>query len=719
MSLFHQAEEIFHAVLERPEQEREAFIERSTEGDTRLNRMVRALLRESHGSHEFFDERMRSVFLAAAGSQQSQREGEHIGPYRLERLIGAGGMGSVYLASRADGEFHQQVAIKVGHGNLASAWQHERLRLERQLLAKLKHENIAGLLDGGSTPTGHPYLVMEYINGEPLLADCERRGLTVRERLKIFLGVCEAVAFAHRNLVVHRDLKPANILVTADGVPKLLDFGISKLLDQQPAQEQPAATAMLAMTPAYASPEQIRGEAITTQSDVYSLGVLLYELLTGKSAFDTRNLSPAAVERLICETAAPKPSEAGNAGLAGDLDNIVGMAMRKEPERRYAGVVQLAEDIRRYLDHLPLTARSDEKLYRFRKFVRRHRVVVASAAAITVVFLAGLSVAGWYAARLARQVALIDRQFFHFRDVSRRLLVEFPNKLHNASSLAEVRQMYVAEALGYIDRLAADRPADISLIREIARAYMVVAEVQGYAYTSSMANAGDAIATYRKGIALLDPVKSKSPQVNMMLARIHCGIGKAIELSGDPSLRAEEIRRSYSDCLRYARSALAQRPPYLFLVARAHTWMGDLEWALGNREAALASYRSNIEAFRVAGGAYREDHAHLAVNVDIQQARIQAAAGDDWSAHASLQQAVRRARQRTTLEFRHAELAALVELARHSERLHQRFGKGPDPGDLRNQVRALAGELASPGKFLPEMRTVYEAAAKLSKLKNR
>jgi serine/threonine protein kinase/tetratricopeptide (TPR) repeat protein len=335
-----------------------------------------------------------------------------IGPYRVLRELGHGGMGTVYLAARADDQYQKRVAIKVVRG-LDSAEVIRHFRRERQILAGLDHPNIARLLDGGTTDDGLPYFVMEHVEGEPIDRFCDERRLTVHERLGLFRGVCEAVQHAHRNLVVHRDLKPGNIFVTRDGVPKLMDFGIAKLLNPDVVGDAPTATG-LAMTPEYASPEQARGGTITTATDVYSLGVVLYELLTGHRPYRLRTREPLEVLKAVCEEEPERPSTAVGRTeertlvdgttqamtaetvsrtregtpdrlrrrLRGDLDNIVLMALRKEPPRRYGSVEALSEDIRRYLEGRPVTAHKATAWYRASKFVRRNAVGVAAGTAL-------------------------------------------------------------------------------------------------------------------------------------------------------------------------------------------------------------------------------------------------------------------------------------------------------------------------------------------------
>jgi serine/threonine protein kinase/Tfp pilus assembly protein PilF len=354
---------------------------------------------------------------------------EHrIGPYRILRTLGAGGMGEVFLAERADAQFEQQVAIKVVHGGALGRGIHSRLKMERQILAQLDHPNIAHLLDGGATPDGTAYIVMEYVDGVAIDVYCDSKQLDIPARLRLFQTVCGAVHYAHQNLIVHRDLKPSNILVTGGGVPKLLDFGIAKLLDERQAGQHTVAMTqadLRIMTPDHASPEQVRGQAITTASDVYVLGVLLYKLLCGNSPFVIPSIRLSEIERAICENEPRPPSDAVETAnstdsvsiaktrattqkrlrriLRGDLDNIVLMAMRKEPARRYASAQQMASDIQRYLDGEPVIARRDTLAYRTGKFLRRHWLPVAAASAVVVLTLAFATATYFQSLRVAEE----------------------------------------------------------------------------------------------------------------------------------------------------------------------------------------------------------------------------------------------------------------------------------------------------------------------------
>ncbi len=405
--------------------ERQAFVEQQCGIDADLMSQVLALLEQSDSGAQYWQGDDASDWTPAS------LIGARLGPYQLTQLLGSGGMGEVYLATRIDREFDQQVAIKLVRSNVLTDDVRARLRTERQILASLRHPNIATLFDGGTAPDGTPYLVMEYIEGVPIDAYCDRNRLSIEQRLQLFCKVCAAVQCAHQSLIVHRDLKPNNILVNAAGEPKLLDFGIAKLLDTQFSPRTVTVThhEYRVMTPAHASPEQVRGEPITTASDIYVLGVLLYELLSGKRPFVLPyNCRLADVERLVCnstpstlssmvlhsardtpalmhDVAYSRQTSAAKLArrLQGDLDNIVLMALRKEPSRRYASAAQFAEDIQHWLHGQPVIASKDSWGYRCNKFVRRHTLAVASAITI-MALLAGFSVVTYLQARdIARQ----------------------------------------------------------------------------------------------------------------------------------------------------------------------------------------------------------------------------------------------------------------------------------------------------------------------------
>ncbi|MGH9723206.1 MAG: serine/threonine protein kinase, partial [Bryobacteraceae bacterium] len=403
---FERIQTLFEQALAQPPEQRARFLDEACPDDSAIRTQVSEMLANHHDAFSWFDGLERDLHAAAAQETRSP-EGVRIGPYRLLRQIGRGGMGAVYLAERADGQFEQQVAIKLTRFEHESAHTLRRFLAERQILSRLEHAGIARLFDGGATEQGRPYFVMEYVDGTPLNTWCGERKLSIHDRLRLFLRVCDAVEYAHRNLVVHRDLKPANILVTAAGSVKLLDFGIAKLLaseDDAPAETQ---TGVRPFTPDYAAPEQLLGEPITTVTDVYGLGAVLYELLSGRRPLKISSRSWTELERVIVhqEPIAPSAAATGadSRALAGDLDTICLKCLQKDPERRYPSVSSLTDDIRRYLGGLPVLARKDTLAYRTSKFLRRHRWAVGAVAAVFLL-VSGFAVAlAVQSARVARE----------------------------------------------------------------------------------------------------------------------------------------------------------------------------------------------------------------------------------------------------------------------------------------------------------------------------
>jgi eukaryotic-like serine/threonine-protein kinase len=420
--------ELFDAALDRPPGERAAYLARTTDGDPAIRREVEELLAASDATDVPFASPLE--VLRPRGDEGAPLVGQRLGAYDVVRLIGKGGMGAVYEAVRADDQYRKRVAIKIVQAGLDSELTLARFRRERQILASLEHRNIATLLDGGVTPDGRPFLVMEYVEGESITRWCDERRLGVRERIALFRQVCGAVQHAHTNLVVHRDLKPANILVTADGTVKLLDFGIAKLLGDDGDDALPLTRGgARAFTPEYASPEQIRGDALTTASDVYSLGVVCYELLAGRRPHVVASRSLADIEGAVLGTPVPRPSAvatdeaARHCGerdaarlrrrLHGDLDQIVLMTLRLEPERRYRSVEALNDDLRRWLGGLAVGAQRDRAGYRLRTFARRN-IAAVTASALVLVALVGGVITTTVQARRARAQQLRSEQVSAF-----------------------------------------------------------------------------------------------------------------------------------------------------------------------------------------------------------------------------------------------------------------------------------------------------------------
>ncbi len=466
---FRRSEEIFHRALELAAAEREEFVRRECGTDLELRQGVEALLVAADQQPDFLE--------PATEEMPAQ-----IGNCRLIRELGRGGMGRVYLAQQENAGFRRPVAVKLLRPEAGGVLFLRRFQAEQQILAGLEHPGIARLYDGGTTPEGVPYLVMEVVEGRTLLEDCTARGLDMRQRLELFAKVCAAVQYAHQHLVVHRDLKPSNILVTPAGEPKLLDFGIAKLLQAETGGEPAEATVttLRMMTPAYASPEQIRGERVTTATDIYSLGVVLYELLTGVRPYGADSTSGPELEHAVLEQQPAKPSTAARAAgttstgaLRGDLDTIVLKALAKEQSRRYATAADLADDLHRHLVGLPVRARPDARSYRLRKFLRRHRVGVGVAALAAAGLIGGatLAVVGFVRASRARAAAAEDAE-------TARQVSEFMVGLFKISDPGEARGNAVTarelldRGAESIDQELADQPAvRARLLRVMGRAY--------------------------------------------------------------------------------------------------------------------------------------------------------------------------------------------------------------------------------------------------------
>ncbi|HTV03076.1 MAG TPA: serine/threonine-protein kinase, partial [Luteitalea sp.] len=470
----------FHTAIEIPSSDRPAYLDVACAGDPEMRRELDALLADADEPDcpiERQADHMRSWLRAAVPP------GTRVGVYEIVRELGRGGMGTVLLARRADGQYHHDVALKMVRRTLSAPELETRFRRERQILASLAHANIARLLDGGVTAEGEPYLVMEYVDGEPLLAFAARQSLDARARVALVLRVCRAVGYAHSRLVVHRDIKPSNILVTADGEPKLVDFGLAKILDETLADAQGhTLTAFRAFTPAYASPEQITGHEVSTATDVYALGVVLYELLTGAPPFDFAGSRITDILRVI-ETVDPaRPSDALRSRdggrppiapdqLAGDLDNIILTAIQRVPEQRYESVTALAADLERYLEGRPVLARTQTWRYRAGKFVRRHALAVAVSVLVTAALVATLVFALWQAG-VARQER--DRAAQRFNDVRRlanALLFDIGPRVERLPGATDARQALLGRAVDYLDSLAAESSDDLTLAAELAAAY--------------------------------------------------------------------------------------------------------------------------------------------------------------------------------------------------------------------------------------------------------
>lgn len=440
-----------------------------------------------------------------AGAEDGEQR-RRVGAYEIDRLIGRGGMGAVYVAHRADGNFEQQVAIKVLDLPLATNLLRERFRQERQILAGLNHPWIARLLDGGVTTEGEPYLVMEYVDGIPIHRFCEERRLPVPERLRLFRNVCDAVQFAHQNLVVHRDLKPDNILVTKDGTPHLLDFGIAKLLSPSAAGPDSELTrqGFQSFTPQYASPEQVLGHPITTASDTYSLGVLLYLLLTGTLPYELKEFTTAEMVRVICEEPPRRPAATGSATvhLDPDLEAIVLKALRKEPTERYLTVAQLAADVQAYLDGRPVSARRGTFAYLASKFVRRHRIALVAAAVVCLTVLAGVAGVLWQVRVANAERRKAEARAADLRELSNSLLSELDEAIKELPGSTGVQRLLVTRVLEHLDRASKDAAGDREMQLDLVNAYTRLGNIQGNPYDQNLGDGTGAMASLDKALAV-------------------------------------------------------------------------------------------------------------------------------------------------------------------------------------------------------------------------
>ncbi len=596
--LWQRAKDLFAEACERPAADRAAFLAEACHGDEDLRREVSSLLESHEETGSVFDAPMAAAFAAPADTMA----GRSLGAYRIIRRIGRGGMGSVYLAERADDLYRRRVAVKTVTAGLVDEDTLRRFQNERQTLAALDHPNIIKLLDGGTSEDGTPYLVMDYVEGQSIDEYVKSHKLSTAERLDLFRTVCSAVTYAHQNLVVHRDLKPSNILITPESIPKLLDFGIAKLLKPEYSTKiAMTRTDLRPMTPEYASPEQLLGQPITTASDIYSLGVLLYRLLTGFHPYQLKTQSAVELERAICRDDPEKPSvsvrRAAASGdgpenlarrLKGDLDMIVLMAMRKEPQRRYPTVEHLSEDIRRHLEGLPVAACKDTLRYRAVKFCARHKAGVAAAAVIIVALMAST----W----IARSQQLVaEKRFQDLRQFANFALTDLDDAMRKGVTPA--RKMLVGKAAEYLDTLAREARNDASIRRDLIRGYLKMGDVQGNLYVANVGESSGAEQSYRKALAIAEKLP-KSDAADRELALANYKLADAVALSGNGKEALErygKARQIYTDL----RARNPSDPQYLKLLMQVwdriastqHQWMGD-------EAGALQSYQHCLELAR-------------------------------------------------------------------------------------------------------------------------
>lgn len=538
---------------------------------------INCFLRE--GLKDVSEDNSAEVFARMLREDDIPEKSWRLGNYEILRELGRGGMGVVLLARRADEQYEKHVAIKVIKRGMDSDAVLRHFRDERQILAGFDHPNIARLFDAGTTTDGLPYFVMERVEGLPINEYCANHQLNLNERLKLFREVCAAVSYAHRHLVVHRDLKPSNIVVTAEGVPKLLDFGIAKVL-QQGSGDQPLVTmtGMRLLTPEYASPEQVRGQPVTTASDVYSLGVVLYQLLTGQLPYRLATRSRHELEKAVTEQAPTRPSTAvrdsknapsrsgirsgvashfsldDSGALRGDIDTIVLMALRKEPERRYQSVEQLSEDIRRYLESRPVLARRDTVGYRTAKFVRRNAVATAVAVLLVLSLIGGIIATASQARKARAQEALAksekslaERRFNDVRRLAHSVLFDYHDAIKDLPGATRVRERLVKDALAYLDNLSRETNGDLDLQRELAAAYEKVGDVLGQEYGANLGDRAGALNSYEKALKIREGIASsarRDTQNRRGIAALNKKMGDALASTDEADRGLEQLRRA-------------------------------------------------------------------------------------------------------------------------------------------------------------------------------
>jgi serine/threonine protein kinase len=494
-----QIKQIVGVCLDMDPDRQGAYLREACGDDSALLTEIRSLLSSHANLGDFLLEPL------VAQPSDEVLTGHRFGAYEIREVIGEGGMGVVYRAVRA-ADFEKQVAIKVVKRGMDTSFLLQRFRQERQILARFDHPNIADVLDGGATTDGRPYFVMEYVEGRSITEYCEQRRLAIVCRLRMFRQVCSAVQYAHQNLVVHRDIKPSNILVTNSGIPKLLDFGIAKLLE-------PAADSSIAsqrpMTPECASPEQVRGEPVTTASDVYSLGVLLYNLISGEPPYRFVTRSAEEIIRVVCEADPNKPSAVRP--VSRELDNIVLKAMHKNPARRYVSAEQLSEDIERHLTGQPVQAHPDTFAYRASKFLMRHRALLSAGAAVAATLIIALGLA-------VREAAIATNRFNDLRSLANSLIFEIHDSIKDLPGSTPARKVIVDRALQYLNRLAEDSRGELALQRELATAYERVGLVQGQYLQSSLGDSEGTLRSYGKALAIRQQIGARSRDWNDQLA---------------------------------------------------------------------------------------------------------------------------------------------------------------------------------------------------------
>jgi eukaryotic-like serine/threonine-protein kinase len=594
----HQATQQMARLLELDEAERKRALGEMAEDDPALARTVATLLHHANSGAKGKIERT-----------PGDMTGRRLGAWMLVRAIGSGGMGDVFLAERADHRFSGQAAIKLLRSGMGGDTLQERFHSEGSILAQLDHPGIARLLDAGSSDEGWPYLVMEYVDGEPIDRYCERHRPGLAQRLDLFLQICAAVQHAHRTLVIHRDLKPGNILVNRSGQVKLLDFGIAKLLERRGDLEQAGE---LALTPAYAAPEQVLGQATTATTDVHALGLLLHELLTSEPVFGAAGQRTIEIIKQVVHELPDPPSKVaqrkGDKGLArrlrGDLDAITLKALAKEPDQRYLSVERMADDVRRHLARQPVQARSGGLGYQLGCLLRRQPLVITTAMIILVALLGGLTVV-WQQGQIATEERrLAEQRFNQVRELASALIFEIHDAIEPLPSSTSAREIIVSRAIDYLEALAQDADDDGDLLVELASAYDRVGNLQGNPYRPNLGDARGALESYRRALTLREQALRLPVTSTDQAQKLRADLAATHDLKGDMlgwMGRLDEARAQFELAHDIRRQLLAESPNDLNLirsVAVSEFKLGEHARSSGDLEQARSQFERAASSFR-------------------------------------------------------------------------------------------------------------------------
>jgi len=589
-SLWEQLKPILEIALTLQPAERDAYLKMTCSGNPKLfEEACNLLTNDSELTFEL------SQVMEITEPEPIYQEGQILGHYKLIKEIGRGGMGAVFLAERIDGEYDQKVAIKILQDGRTSATLIQKLRNERQILANLKHPNIVNILDGGTSEQGIPFIVMEYVDGKLITDYIEEFQLNLHQKLQLFQKLCEVISFAHQKLIIHRDIKPSNILINEAGEIKLLDFGIAKILNPQGQSFQ--ETQQLFITPDYASPEHIKGQALTISSEVYSLGILFYQILTGINPFKSKENSLSSMMEMICEYNPPPPSkhtENANTKLKGDLDNICLKALRKDPKDRYHSVDHFSQDLDRYLQHLPVKATKGKWSYRTKKFMVRNKTYIISGVVIFLITLAGLF-ASLYQAGVAKAM------FNDLRGLTGSMLFEFYDGVANLEGATGVKELVVSKTMTYLKKVESRNSGNPDLMNEISEGYQRLGNIQGNSYVANMGKTDDALISFRHAVRISEKLVFNFPTNQnyiFSLSRAYLGLGDIMYSLNrlDTTLKMYQkgnqlltnLSNNYSDSLKY-----------MLYLSESYSRMGDVSGMhgysnLGNTAMALSSYHTSI-----------------------------------------------------------------------------------------------------------------------------